>query len=357
MKVFAINSSARTGDISKTEIVLDWLIEGMREEKAEVTVVNIHRKRINYCKGCFVCWTKTPGKCVYKDDMTKELLPAYLESDLCIMATPLFHFTVNAKLKTFIERTLPMAQPFFVLRNGVTSHPLRHEPPPVVVVSVAGFPEMSVFDQLSSYIQFLYRDRLVAEIYRTASELLAGPMFPKKLDSVREAMIQGGRELAKSMSISPETMTAMMQPLTSFEKMGPMGNLAWQTCIDEGVTMGQFQKRKMVPRPNSIETFMAVMRTGFNAEKAVDVNFTIQFSFSGAVTGDCHMAVANGAIDFREGPVAEAGLIIKTPFDVWMDILTRKADGQQMFMDQKYSVEGDFELLMKMGEVFGRSDS
>ncbi|MBT7685367.1 MAG: flavodoxin family protein, partial [Candidatus Marinimicrobia bacterium] len=121
MKIFAINSSARTGDVSKTEIVLNWLVEGMQDAKADVEVVNIHRKKINYCKGCFVCWTKTPGKCVYKDDMSKELLSKYLECDLAIMATPLFHYTVNAKLKTFIERTLPMAMPFFKLNDrGVT---------------------------------------------------------------------------------------------------------------------------------------------------------------------------------------------------------------------------------------------
>ncbi len=354
MKVFAINSSARTGDVSKTEMVLDWLIEGMREENAEVEIINIHRKRINYCKGCFVCWTKTPGKCVYKDDMAKELLPKYLASDLFIMATPLFHYTVNAKMKTFIERTLPMALPFFELRNGVTTHPLRHEPPPVVALSVAGFPEMSVFDQLSSYIRFLYKDRLVVEIYRTACELLGGRMMSIKLEAIREAMIQGGRELAKQKAISRETLDAMTQPITTFEKLAPMGNLAWQTCIDEGVTMGQFQKRGLVPRPDSIETFMEVMRVGFRPEGSTGEAYTIQFSFTGKVTGDCHFTVRDDGAQFNAGAAENPGLTINTPFDVWMDIVTRKADGQQMFMDQKYSVEGDFNLLMKMSESFGR---
>jgi multimeric flavodoxin WrbA/putative sterol carrier protein len=355
MKIFAINSSARTGDVSKTEIVLNWLVEGMQDAKADVEVVNIHRKKINYCKGCFVCWTKTPGKCVYKDDMSKELLSKYLECDLVIMATPLFHYTINAKLKTFIERTLPMAMPFFKLNErGVTTHPLRNEPPPVVVVSVAGFPEMSVFDQLSSYVNFLYKDKLVAEVYRTASEVLVGPMASKKFKAIREATIQGGRELVKSKGISPETLEAMTQELTNFDKMAPMGNLAWQTCIDEGVTMGQFQKRGMVPRPDSIDTFMQIMRLGFNAEKAVDESFTIQFKFSGKVAGDCHFRVMNNTIDFKAGAAENPGLIIKTPFDLWMDILTRKVDGQQMFMDHKYNIEGDFNLLLKMSDTFGR---
>ena len=41
-----------------------------------------------------------------------------------------------------------------------------------------------------------------------------------------------------------------------------------------------------------------------------------------------------------------------TPFELWMDIITKKVDGQQMFMDQKYKVEGDLNLLIKMSEIF-----
>ena len=31
-----------------------------------------------------------------------------------------------------------------------------------------------------------------------------------------------------------------------------------------------------------------------------------------------------------------------------MDIMTRKADGQQMFMDQKYKVNGDLALMIAL---------
>ena len=33
-----------------------------------------------------------------------------------------------------------------------------------------------------------------------------------------------------------------------------------------------------------------------------------------------------------------------------MDIMTGKADGQQMFMEQKYRVEGDLELMIRLFE-------
>jgi hypothetical protein len=37
-----------------------------------------------------------------------------------------------------------------------------------------------------------------------------------------------------------------------------------------------------------------------------------------------------------------------------MDIMTGKADGQQMFMEQKYKVIGDLSLLLRMNQLFGR---
>jgi putative sterol carrier protein len=37
-----------------------------------------------------------------------------------------------------------------------------------------------------------------------------------------------------------------------------------------------------------------------------------------------------------------------------MDIMTGKADGQEMFMAQKYKVQGqDLSLLMRMSQIFG----
>ena len=39
-----------------------------------------------------------------------------------------------------------------------------------------------------------------------------------------------------------------------------------------------------------------------------------------------------------------------------MDIMTGKADGQQMFMQQKYKTVGDLSLLMRMKDLFGRGE-
>jgi multimeric flavodoxin WrbA len=114
MKVMALNSSPRGDGQSKTAIMLNSLVEGMREAGAEVEVVSLSKKTIKPCAGCFSCWTKTPGKCIYKDDMTRELFPRWLKSDLVVYASPLYHYTVNSGMKAFIERTLPVFEPFFI---------------------------------------------------------------------------------------------------------------------------------------------------------------------------------------------------------------------------------------------------
>jgi NAD(P)H-dependent FMN reductase len=150
MNVMAISSSPRGGGQSKTEIMLAALVKGMRETGATVQEVFLRNHTVHYCTGCYTCWTRTPGVCQLKDDMTRKLFPMYLESDLVVYASPLYHFTMNACMKAFIERTLPMVQPFLVDKGGRTSHPLRTKPPASVMLSVAGFPEISVFQHLSS---------------------------------------------------------------------------------------------------------------------------------------------------------------------------------------------------------------
>jgi putative sterol carrier protein len=274
-----------------------------------------------------------------------------------VYATPLYHHTINAHLKTVIERTLPCAQPFFELRDdGKTSHPMRFDMGRAVVLSVAGFPEYAAFDQLSAYVRFLFGERLVAEIYRPAAESLMRPGMGGRRASIQQALKEAGRELVEQGAVLPETMQTINQPVAkNVEQFHEMGNLFWKTCIQAGVTPKQFAEKGIIPRPDSINTFMLIFRAGFNAKAAQDVTATLQFRFSGSVEGGCYFTIDKGTIAANEGLLDDATLTIDTPFDLWMDILTGKADGQTMFAEEKYSVDGDLELLLKMGTLFGGS--
>jgi multimeric flavodoxin WrbA/putative sterol carrier protein len=355
MKVIAINSSPRRDGVSKTALMLDALVKGMLDAGAEVETIRLREKTVKNCIGCFTCWTKTPGICVQKDDMTNELFPKWLKADLAVFATPLYHFTVNATMKAFIERTLPIAEPFLLRRDGKTYHPRRQDPPRAVVLSVAGFPEMSVFAQLSSYVNFLFGKALIAEIYRPSAESMNRPEIAERAKEVLEATAQAGRELVQSEKISEATLEQITKPLVDdFDAFAQMGNAFWKTCIREGVTPQEFSRKGMAPRPDSIDTFMMIMPMGFNAEYAAKTKAIIQFRFSGEVEGSCYFKIEDGKLEATAGDSEKPDLVVDSPFEVWMDIMTGKADGQEMFMQQKYKTSGDLSLLMRMKDLFAR---
>lgn len=351
MKILSINSSPRTGGQSKTELMLNHLVEGMQEAGAEVEVVNLREKKIKNCIGCFTCWTKTPGKCLQKDDMTNEIFPKLLASDLVVYATPLYYHTMNGAMSTFRERTLPAVQPFFEQGDdGKTFHPLRNKVPAAVWLSVCGLPEESEFDVLSDYLnRTRHKDvTIAAEIYRPAAELWTSPFLKDKIDDILDATKLAGRELVESMKISPGTMERIRQPLADPQTFADMGNIFWKTCIAEGVTPKEFQKKNMVPRPDSIESFMLLFPFGLNSEAVGERKTTLQFNFSGEVTDSCYFVIEQGNVDAEKGDKENPDIKIETPFEIWMDIMTGKADGQQMFMEQKYTVNGDLSLMIQL---------
>jgi multimeric flavodoxin WrbA/putative sterol carrier protein len=357
MNVLALNSSARTGRESKTELMLNHLAAGMREAGANVEVVELRKKKISYCIGCYTCWTKTPGQCIHRDDMTEELFPKWSKADLVVYATPLYHFTVNANLKTFIERTLPVLEPFLVEDGSRTRHPLRQKFPKAVFLSVAGFPEMSVFEQLSSWVRFIFGRAgiLVAEIYRPGAEALTVSAFKEKTGEILQATEQAGREIVTSMGVRPETLAQVTQDITRDRTTTfKIANLMWKTCIQENITPREFVERGLTPRPDSIDTFLLMMPMGFNPDAARDLKAVLQFNFSGQVEGSCYLRIDSGKIDAIEGPAEKPDLAIETPFELWMDIMTGKEDGQKAFMEQRYRANGDFSLLLRMKQLFGR---
>ena len=97
---------------------------------------------------------------------------------------------------------------------------------------------------------------------------------------------------------------------------------------------------------------IAGMPTVFDAGAAGDLTADIQFDVSGDEPGSYYLHIENGACTFHEGQSAAPSLTIHTPSAVWLAISRGELDGQMAFMQQKYTVEGDFMLLMKLNELF-----
>ncbi len=190
------------GSIHKTRgntyVIIDEFAEGAREAGAEVDVVLLAGKKINHCVACLKCWTQTPGKCALKDDMA-DLLEKFMESDIVVMATPVYVHNVTGIMKTFLDRLTPIIDPHLVkLENGSTGHFKRYdEYPKFGVIATGGFPEQKCCEFISQYFNRLAQElysEVVFEIYKGEAILLKmaentplGPVVDAYRNHVRKA--------------------------------------------------------------------------------------------------------------------------------------------------------------------------
>jgi multimeric flavodoxin WrbA len=100
-KVIIISSSPRKG--GNSDLLCDEFLNGVNKTGYNVEKIFLKDKNINYCTGCGTCISK--GKaCSQKDDMA-EILNKLINSDVIVMATPIYFYTMCGQMKTFIDRT------------------------------------------------------------------------------------------------------------------------------------------------------------------------------------------------------------------------------------------------------------
>jgi len=220
MKIIVFNGSPR-GPRSNTHAIVTPFLEGALEAGAETENVFLVEKNIRHCRGCYVCWIKTPGRCIIEDDMA-GLIEKMAQADIIVFATPLYVDNVSGIMKQFLDRLIPAADPHFLKdEDGECKHLSREgmlADKGIMVISNCGFPETSHFQVLRLYFRRVARNicgRIVGEIYRTEGELfpLKMPGLSSILDAYREQVRLAGRELVETGAISEKTSNQLEQPL------------------------------------------------------------------------------------------------------------------------------------------------
>lgn len=85
-----------------TDRLTDAYIKGLVERGHSVTKVYLGSMRIEGCRGCGAC-QHLAYKCAVRDGM-QDVYPLFAECDTMVMASPLYFWTITARLKAFIER-------------------------------------------------------------------------------------------------------------------------------------------------------------------------------------------------------------------------------------------------------------
>lgn len=98
--VLIISSSQRKGGNSDT--LCDQYMAGAQAAGHQVEKVRLAEKEIGFCLSCYAC--QKTGRCIQKDDMA-ELIEKLKAADVIVLASPVYFYTICARLKNFIDRT------------------------------------------------------------------------------------------------------------------------------------------------------------------------------------------------------------------------------------------------------------
>lgn len=101
-KVLILSGSPRKG--GNSDLLCDEFIRGAVESGNDVEKIRAASKKIAPCSGCYYC-KDNGGKCVHKDDMA-DILQKMIDADVIVMASPVYFYSIDAQLKTVIDRTV-----------------------------------------------------------------------------------------------------------------------------------------------------------------------------------------------------------------------------------------------------------
>lgn len=185
MNILVLNGSPK-GTKSNTYRITSAFLDGIAAElgvAANIEVFDVSAAHIEHCKGCFCCWTSTPGHCVIHDDMD-FVLPKIIAADVIVWSFPLYYYGMPSKLKALLDRNLPLNLPFIEKRaDGGCDHPGRYGKMDTkhILISTCGFYSTeNNYNALLGQFDILYGN--YQKIICPEGELFAQPELKARTD-------------------------------------------------------------------------------------------------------------------------------------------------------------------------------
>ena len=346
MNILVINGSPK-GEKSNTLKLTDAFVAGISSANDTAPIVeklNVAKMDIKSCLGCFACWQKTPGVCCIHDDM-KTVIEKLLWADLTIWSFPLYYFNVPGKLKTLIDRQLPMTLPFMQSNAEGGGHPARYDMSgkKTVLISTCGFYTAETnYDSVTAQFDKMYGRENYTTLFCGQGELFRVPELSHRTGEYLAAVTQAGAEYVSG-GISDgtrERLHELLFPRNVFERMA---DASW------GVSeTGDKTDTSLIFTKQMAALYNPASYTG--TDIMFDMNYTDIGKRYRIILGKTESRV----LETFDG---KAQTVINTPLTVWQDIAAGKISGAGALMQHQYSVEGDFDVMLKWDMYFGQAQN
>lgn len=345
MKILVINGSPK-GKNSNTMCLTNAFLEGIN--KAEVRVIDVANSKIAPCKGCFCCWNKTPGKCIWNDDM-QYVIDSELWADVIIWSFPLYYFNVPGGLKNLIDRQLPMNLPFMAERTdgiGSGSHPTRYDMSGKrhVIISTCGFYSA---DKNYDSVRLMFDHMCGANAYEMLvcgqGELFRVPELKSRTNEYLETVKKAGSEY-ESGKISDETKALLSELLYPKEVFEAMADASWGISKDGSGAVDETL------------AFTRQMAALYNKDSYDGKDRILEISYIDKDKTYQILLGKDGSQVYEDLSLTPT-TTIETTWDVWKSISSGEIRGDVALMQKMYKVKGDFDLMIHWNQYFGSASS
>ncbi len=137
MQILLVNGDASSG--------CDSIASAFQQDlpsQHQVTAFTLRNMKLHGCRGCWTCWVKTPGTCVFRDGMD-HIYPLIPSADLLVFLTPVQLGFPSSLTKTFQDRCIPMIHPYFSIIDGEFHHRRRYPKYPRIGLLLKGYESLA----------------------------------------------------------------------------------------------------------------------------------------------------------------------------------------------------------------------
>jgi hypothetical protein len=163
-----------------------------------------------------------------------------MASDTVIFAAPLYIDNVNALMKLFIDRLIPLLEPHYEKDlEGLYLRRKRFKKyPKFIAVSTCALPEQTNFQVLKLFFRRMARTfhtELSAEIYAASAGLLTlsteDLRFKPAVSQYKALLHQAGREYVRTGKIADSTARKLEEPIIDADDYVEFANKQWDRIL------------------------------------------------------------------------------------------------------------------------------